>query len=73
MHVRLPADSGDGENRMSSVAAVSYQAPITGAQKVSDERTESQSARNAEVRTGKDVAVAAKPAPGTGTIVDKKV
>jgi hypothetical protein len=56
-----------------SVSAVSYQAPITGAQKVSDERTESQAVRNREVQTGKDAAVAATPAAGTGTVVDKKV
>ena len=57
---------------MSSVSAVSYQAPITGAQKVDDERTESQAVRNREGQTGKDAAVVSKAAPGTGTIVDKK-
>jgi hypothetical protein len=57
---------------MSSVSAVSYQTPITGAQKVDDERTESQAVRNTEAQTGKDSAVRSTPAPGTGTKVDVK-
>jgi hypothetical protein len=57
---------------MSSVSPANYQVPLTRAQKVDDERTESQAVRNREDQTGKDAAVASKPAPGTGTLVDKK-
>jgi hypothetical protein len=37
-----------------------YQVPTTPQAKANDERTESQSARNQETETGKDVAVAVK-------------
>ena len=57
---------------MSSVSAVSYQVSITGAQKVDDERTESQAVRNTEAHTGTDLAVRSTPTPGTGTKVDVK-
>jgi hypothetical protein len=57
---------------MSSVSAISYQVPVTGTQKVGDERTESQAVRNTEAQTGKDSAVRSSPAPGTGTKLDVK-